>query len=860
MARKKSPVHKTSIISHSQEEHDQNPPPSQDFSEPSESSSEEETNNALMPLLPLKDIVVFPHMIIPVFIGENVCMDAVDAALKGDKKIFLSAFKVPGFDSPKHACDQSPPYDVYNVGAVCSIMRTRKLADGRMKVLVQGLYKATLSHLDTSYTYPRVHISPLMAADSSKVVSHETEAMIRAVRDNLEKIVNLGKVLSPDILLIVEDVRDPLRLADLIASNLGLKVQDAQEILHSQTVLESLESVHAYLAREIEIYQMQVKIQSQAKEEMSKLQKEHYLREQIRALRLELGDQDPKDEMEEMWQKMEQTKLTQEAKDEVSRHLKRMQKMHPDSSEAAMCRTYVDTVLSLPWQVKSTDNLELKRVSEVLGENHFGLKVVKERILEYLAVKKLNPSLNPPILCFVGPPGVGKTSLGQSIAKAMNRQFERISLGGVRDDAEIRGHRKTYVGAYPGRVITAIKKASVMNPVIMLDEIDKLCQDHRGDPASSLLEILDSSQNQAFYDHYLGVAFDVSSVMFIANANTLDPIPLPLRDRLEIIEVGGYSMDEKLSIAQDFLVPKQLSENGLSCWNVEFSKGALQSLIQGYTKESGLRGLEKKIASVCRKQARNLAEKQEQQDRASSKKSSSSPKHVIKITPSSIERFLGARAVLDDFYHLEPEVGVALGMAYTYFGGEILAIEVNIIPAAKTQLVLTGQLGDVMKESASAALSFLRSQQEVFGIEKGVFKQKEFHVHVPAGAVPKDGPSAGVAITTALLSALLKVPPRPKTCLTGELTLHGKVLPIGGLKEKILAAKREGLKTAIIPEKNRNTFEHLQLGKKNKLDVVFVRHYHEIFTYMFPHLISVSDEPHTAHPISSGALWDKAAS
>lgn len=842
------------------------------------------SNLKLMPLLPLKDIVVFPHMIIPVFIGENVCVDAVEDALARDKKIFLSAFKVPGVESLKHACDQSPPYDVYNVGTVCSIMRTRKLADGRMKVLVQGLYKAVLKDIVSTDKFPTVSTQSMMQVgeqdpSSSPHTSREIEAMIRAVRDNLEKIVNLGKILSPDILLIVEDVKDPLRLADLIASNLGLKVQDAQEILHSSSAFESLEAVNSYLTREIEVYQMQMKIQSQAKEEMSKMQKEHYLREQIRVLKLELGDQDPKDEIEEMWQSMDQTALSEEAREEVGRHLKRLQKMHPDSSEAVMCRTYIETVLSLPWEIRSKDNLELKRVSEVLGENHFGLKTVKERILEYLAVKKLNPSLNPPILCFVGPPGVGKTSLGQSIAKAMNRKFARISLGGVRDDAEIRGHRKTYVGAYPGRVITAIKKTGVMNPVIMLDEIDKLCSDHRGDPASTLLEILDPSQNDAFHDHYLGLSFDVSSVMFIANANTLETVPHPLKDRLEIIEVGGYTVEEKLQIARDFLVPKQLSENGLLPWNVEFSRGALQSLIQGYTKESGLRGLEKKIASVCRKQARKLAESEESrcaggeqvQERVSDKKMKKSKQGkksqrdqksaVIKITPSAVEKFLGARAIIDDFYHLEPEVGVALGMAYTYFGGEILAIEVNVMAARQTKLVLTGQLGDVMKESAAAALSFLRSQQKEFGIPEGAFEKKEFHVHVPAGAVPKDGPSAGVAITTALLSALLKTPPRAKTCLTGELTLHGKVLPIGGLKEKLLAAQREGLEMAILPEKNRSTYNHLSFDNEKKIAVVFVSTYHEIFEQIFSHRLCVVEDPEAPSQLQKRPpMFDKVAS
>ena len=836
-----------------------------------------------LPLLPLKDIVVFPHMIVPVFIGESICIHAVEEALAGDKKIFLSAFKVAGLVSKKLVCDQDPPFDVYNVGTVCSIMRTRKLPDGRMKVLVQGLAKACLEEIVGVERFPLVRIKFLDLLSQHKTPSavegkdavdtldekapiepseaRKIEAMVRSVRENLEKIVNMGQLLSPDILLIVEDVKDPARLADLVASNLGLKVQDAQEILCASTPLESLSAVNTYLSREIEVHQMQMRIQSQAKEEIGKMQREHYLREQIRVLKNELGDHDAKDELEEFWQKLEDVALSEEAREEVSRHLKRLQRMHVDSSEAVLSRTYVETMLSLPWGMESHDNLELKRVSEVLDEDHFGLEAVKERILEYLAVKKLNPRLRSPILCFVGPPGVGKTSLGRSVARSMNRKFARISLGGVKDDAEIRGHRKTYVGSYPGRIISAIKKSHVMNPVIMLDEIDKVGHDHRGDPASALLEALDPSQNYAFQDHYLGVPFDISRVMFIANANTLDTIPHPLRDRLEIIEVHGYSFDEKISIAREFLVPKQIRENGLSDWDVSFSGAALQRLIQGYTRESGLRSLEKKIACICRKQARQLAESSESggpspTPTASKAKASKSgvgrsyPKAVpskvaaktimpqgagsaLKITASQVEQLLGAPVYGEEFYHFDASVGVALGMAYTHFGGEILAVEVNIMPAATFKLELTGQLGDVMKESACTALSFLRSRQHSLGIPEESFEKREFHIHVPAGAVAKDGPSAGVAITTALLSALLNKPPRSKTCLSGELTLHGKVLPVGGLKEKLLAAQREGVETAILPEKNRVTYHHLPAAVRRKVAVHFVSCYEEIFDLVF---------------------------
>ena len=775
-----------------------------------------------MPLLPLKDIVVFPHMIVPVFINEDLCINAVEAAEANQKKIFLSAFTVPNEAGDGLRTSLEPPFDVYDVGTICMIMRTRKLPDGRMKVLIQGLSKGVIEGLVSTDGYPKVRVRP--ASDVSiDQPNAEVEATIRAVRENLEKVVSLGKILNPDTLMILEDVRAPGRLADLVAANLGLKVHEAQKILAISNPIERLAKVHAYLSREIEVFQMQVRIQSQAKEEIGRMQREHYLREQIRVLKSELGDADPKDELDGIWKKMEKVALTTEAKDEVSRQLRRLERMHQDTSEATLTRTHIDTILGLPWGIRTQDNLGLKHVIKILDDDHFGLQQVKDRIIEYLAVKKLNPEARSPIICFVGPPGVGKTSLGRSIAQAMGREFSRISLGGVRDEADIRGHRKTYVGAFPGRVIQSIKQAETANPIIMLDEIDKLGSDNRGDPSSALLEVLDPEQNSKFVDHYLGVAFDLSGVMFIANANSLDTIPHALRDRLEIIEVSGYSEDEKQSIANQFLIPKQIRETGLESTGVHFTKPAVQSIIRGYTRESGLRNLEKQFASVCRKLARQFAEHETDEDRK---------KVAIKVTPAIVEKLLGAKKYDDEFYHLEPAVGVSLGLAYTQYGGEILAIETNLIPG-KSCLVLTGQLGDVMKESAQAALSFLRSRFAEFGIEPGKLESNEIHLHVPAGAVPKDGPSAGVAIATSMLSALLGVPPREKTCMTGEITLHGKVLAIGGLKEKILAAQRENLDTIILPSKNRATYMALPENVKRNTKVLFVKEFAEAFEILF---------------------------
>ncbi|MCX6115967.1 MAG: endopeptidase La [Proteobacteria bacterium] len=778
-----------------------------------------------LPLLPLKDIVVFPHMIVPVFINEDLCINAVDNAVANSRKIFLSAFKVAGEEGDGLECSLEAPFDVYTIGTVCTVMRTRKLPDGRMKVLVQGLYKAKVSELISSENFPLVHVQP--HTDSKMAGSTaELEALVRAVRENLEKVVSLGKVLSPDILMILDDVSDPARLSDLVASNLGLKVVDAQKILAVQSPLDRLQKVHQYLSREIEVYQMQVRIQSQAKEEIGRMQREHYLREQMKVIKTELGDTDGKDELDALWKKLEASKVTDEAREEVTRQLRRLERMHADTSEAALTRTHVEAILSLPWGKKSEEMLDLAKTKEILDSDHYGLDQVKDRLIEFLAVKKLNPKAKSPILCFVGPPGVGKTSLGKSIAKSMGRAFSRIALGGVRDEAEVRGHRKTYVGAYPGRVMASIKQAQTSNPVIMLDEIDKLGSDHRGDPSSALLEVLDPEQNKNFVDHYLGISFDLSDVTFIANANTLDTIPAPLRDRLEIIEVSGYSEEEKLIISNQFIIPKLIKEMGLADANIVFSKPSVTSVINGYTRESGLRSLEKQLANVCRKLAREFAEK-------GALTGAEGEKGQFKLTPALISKHLGVSKFGDNFYHQEAMKGVSLGLAYTQYGGEVLAIETNLLPSNGSKLVLTGQLGDVMKESAHAAFSFIKSRCEQFGIDPAILEKNEIHVHIPAGAVPKDGPSAGITLATSMLSALLGKAPAAKVAMTGEITLHGMVLPIGGLREKLLAAQREGIEMVIAPIKNRQNFDVLPASIKKKIKMEFVKNYFEVFEIMF---------------------------
>lgn len=767
----------------------------------------------VLPLLPLKDIVVFPQMILPVFVSEEICMRTVETALAKDRLLFLSAFQVEtNKDQSKVETElraSTPaPFDVYDVGTVALVMRTRKLPDGRMKVLVQGMQKAIVKRQAQTDGYPAVEVKAIVD-EPTGIAPSENEALIRTVREQLEKVVALGKSLSPDILMLLEDVNDPGRFADLVASNLGLKVMDAQRILATMNPIERLKRVHTYLIREVEVFNMQVKIQSQAREEFSKAQREHFLREQMKAIRTELGELDGKDDLEEIREKVAKAGMGPEALAECNKQLRRLERMHQDTSEAVLTRTYIEWMVDLPWTKVTETNADLKFAQKVLDEDHYGVDKVKDRIVEYIAVKKLNAEIRGPILCFVGPPGVGKTSLGRSIARALGRKFVRISLGGVRDEAEIRGHRRTYVGAQPGRIIQALKNAGSRNPVIMLDEIDKLGNDYRGDPSSALLEVLDPEQNHNFSDHYIAAPFDLSQVIFIANANRLDTIPAPLRDRLEIIEVAGYSEEEKCEIAKQYIIPKAITQNGLTADLVQFQDTAIQLLINNYTRESGLRNLEKQIATINRKIARNVAESDERGD----------SRKIIKVTPKLTRELLGEERYFSDDHDIStPRVGVVTGLAYTPAGGEVLELEVTLVPG-KGNVTLTGQLGDVMKESAQTALGYIKARSEYLGIDRARIMEHDLHLHFPAGAIPKDGPSAGVAITTALISALKEEAVRQDVAMTGEVTLHGRVLPVGGLREKILAALRVGIKDVCVPDKNRGAIAELPQNIRKRVNI-----------------------------------------
>jgi len=751
-----------------------------------------------LPLLPVRDLVVFPYMIVPLFVSREMSIAAVDEALSGDRLIFLAAQKEMAEDDPD-------PDEIYRYGSVGLIMRMRKLADGRIKILVQGLVKGKIERFLKEK--PAFHVNvgkveepPVTAAAPA------IEALMRSVKENLEKIISIGKILSPDILLILSSITDSGRLADLVASNLGLKVKDSQEILETLDPVARLRLVNDTLTREVQVLQMQAKIQSQAKEEMSKTQREYFLREQLRAIKNELGESDGKaEEIEDYRQKLDEAGLPEAAAAEAEKQLKRLEQMHQESAEASVIRTYLDWLVEVPWAKTTEDKLDIKAAQQVLDEDHYDLDKVKERILEYLGVRKLKKDNKGPIMCFVGPPGVGKTSLGKSIARALGRKFFRLSLGGVRDEAEIRGHRRTYVGAMPGRIIQGIKQAGSNNPVFMMDEMDKIGADFRGDPAAALLEVLDPEQNFAFRDHYLNLDFDLSNVMFIGTANLLDPIPPALKDRMEVIQLSGYTEEEKLHIARRFLVPKQLDENGLTAEHISFSDSALKAANLQYTREAGLRNLERVIARVCRKVARKVAEGRTK---------------PFRITAGNLRKFLGPARHDDTAWFEKDEVGVATGMAWTQYGGEILHVEVTAMKG-KSSLLLTGHLGDVMKESAQAALSYTRSRVEQFDIETEWFENREVHIHVPAGAIPKDGPSAGVTMATALISAAAGRPVRRDVAMTGEITLRGRILPIGGVKEKLLAAARAGCTTVVLPKGNENDLEEVPAHLKRKLQFVF---------------------------------------
>lgn len=765
----------------------------------------------VLPLMAVRDVVVFNYMIIPLFVGRDSSVEAVNEALSQQKLLMLVTQKDPTTDEPG-------PEDLYQVGMVVQIMRTLKLPDGRLKVLVQALSKARIKKtLQTKPCY-RVELELVHEPELGEH-SVKTEALMRAIREQMEKIMSLRGHLSADLMMVINNIEEPGRLADLVGANLRLKASEAQRILESIHPLERLQLVSELLNKELEVSTVQAKIQSDAKEEMSRSQREYFLREQIQALRRELGDEDDySQEIEELARQLRKKRMPKYAKKEARKQLKRLEMMHPDASEANIIRTYIDWFLDLPWKQSSEDVLDLAQAAKVLDEDHHGLEEIKNRILEFLAVRKLNPDTKGPIICFAGPPGVGKTSLGQAIARAMGRKFYRLSLGGMRDEAEIRGHRRTYIGAMPGRILQGLKQVGTNNPVFMLDEIDKVGDDYRGDPSSALLEVLDPEQNATFSDHYMNLPFDLSKVMFITTANRVDTIPGPLHDRMEVIELSGYTLEEKMAIAHKYLLPRQIEASGIRPSQIRMEDQILRRVVREYTHEAGVRNLERALGKVCRKIARRVAE---------------GGKGPYSVSSAMLEKYLGPpRFLPESELDASGEPGLVVGLAWTELGGELLQIETSILPG-KGKLLLTGQLGEVMKESAQAALSYCRSRAKELGVAPEYFDTVDIHIHVPAGAIPKDGPSAGITMTTALFSAISGKPVIKGLAMTGEVTLRGRVLPIGGLKEKALAALRAGITHILIPTENQKDLVEIPEELRDQLSFYPVQHMDEVIARAF---------------------------
>jgi ATP-dependent Lon protease len=758
-----------------------------------------------LPVIPVRDIVVFPYMVIPLFISREKSVRALEEALSGDRLVFLVAQKNLSEEDPAAE-------DLYTIGTVALVMRMLKLPDGKIKILVQGLSKASMKDVLPLKPFLQVKVENIKDPFVTEITL-EIEALMRNIREQLERIISYGKLLSPDLMFILESVDDPGRLADLVASNLDLTVEKAQEILEILDPVQRLKALSELLGKEVQVLTMQAKIQSQAREEMSKTQREYFLREQIRAIRSELGEVDERsEEMKQLRKKIKQAQMPKEVQKEAYRELERLEQMNPDAADASISRTYLDWLVAMPWSKSTVDNLDIKKAKKVLDDDHYDLEKVKERILEYLSVNKLKKKMKGPILCFIGPPGVGKTSLGRSIARALDRKFVRISLGGIHDEAEIRGHRRTYVGALPGRILQSIRQAESNNPVFMMDEVDKIGIDFRGDPSSALLEVLDPEQNNAFSDHYLNVPVDLSKVMFITTGNQTDPIPSALKDRMEVINIPGYTDVEKLKIARNYLLPRQMEENGVTPKMFEISDQAILQIISQYTQEAGLRNLERELASLCRKVAKKVAEGKQETTHVSAKNL-----HVL----------LGPPPFLPDEEREKNEMGVATGLAWTETGGDILHVEASATQG-KGSLVLTGHLGEVMKESAQAALTYVRSKGRAYRLRLTDFSKKDIHIHVPAGAIPKDGPSAGITIAVALLSALSGIPVKKDVAMTGEITLRGRVLPIGGLKEKALAALRNHITNVILPAQNKKDLNDLPPYLRKRLTFFPVKHMDEV--------------------------------
>jgi len=750
-----------------------------------------------LPVLPVRDVVVFPYMILPLFVGRDVSIKAIDSSLNSHRMILLLTQRDVNVETPT-------PEDLYAVGTVCMIMRMLKLPDGRVKILVQGLAKARALMFSQRVPFFMAEIEKIVD-DQIEEPRLENEALIRNVKEQVEKTISLGKAAPPDIMIAIENIDDPGRLADLISSNLGLRTEQAQEILEMSNPMARLTKIGEILSREIQLLTLQQKIQTEARGEIDKTQREYFLREQLKAIQRELGEIDERgEEIREFKRKIEEAKMPEKVMKEAEKQLKRLEKMHPDSAESGTIRTYLEWLTELPWSKSTPDQLDIKMAEKVLNEDHYDLEKIKERILEYLSVRKLKAKMKGPILCFIGPPGVGKTSLGRSIAKALGREFIRMSFGGVRDEAEIRGHRRTYVGALPGRIIQGIKTAGTNNPVFMLDEIDKIGTDFRGDPSSALLEVLDPEQNNSFMDHYLAVPFDLSNVMFITTGNLADTIPGPLKDRMEILYLSGYTDEEKLQIAKKYLIPKQFDEHGINTEILKIGESAIRQIISQYTREAGVRNLERQIANLCRKVAKKVAEEKATK---------------FNITTKNIHKYLGAPRYLPEQEMKKDIVGVATGLAWTEAGGDVIYIESTTMKG-KGSLTLTGQLGDVMKESAHAALSYIKSRAKDLGISEEMLSKTDLHIHVPAGAIPKDGPSAGITMAATIASILTGKPVKRDVAMTGEVTLRGRVLPVGGLKEKTLAAKRMGIKTVIIPHRNKKDLDELPKYVKEGVNFV----------------------------------------
>ena len=758
-----------------------------------------------VPLLPLRDVVVFPHMIVPLFVGREKSIAALESAMKYEKGIFMVAQKNAQKDEPLEE-------DIYKIGTLGIIIQLLRLPDGTVKVLVEGKQRGVIKEYLPNQDFFMVNVEEQEEAEDQDYV--KTEALMRSIREAFETYVKLSKKVHVEMVGTIASIEGASKLADVIVSHIGIKLEDKQKILEILNVNARLETIYEMMLGEIEILQVEEKIKRRVKKQMEKTQKDYYLNEQMRAIQKEMGEKDDfKSEITELEKKLKSKKMSEEAQKKVKAEIKKLQMMAPMSAEATVSRNYIDWLLDMPWSEKTENKHTLKESEIILEEDHYGLKQVKERILEYLAVQSLIKKNKGSILCLVGPPGVGKTSIAKSVARATNRKFVRLSLGGVRDEAEIRGHRRTYIGAMPGKIVQLLKKAGSNNPVFCLDEVDKLSSDFRGDPSSALLEVLDPEQNNAFNDNYLEVDYDLSDVMFITTANVLQTIPAPLQDRMEVIRIAGYTEPEKLNIAQKFLVSKAKEANGLNKGNLVFSEGALLTIIRQYTREAGVRNMEREIASICRKVAREIV--------------TNGNSELIKISSKNVSKYLG----VPKYRHGETEgkdsIGLAVGLAWTEVGGELLAIEVSLM-SGTGKMIMTGKLGDVMQESIQAALTYVRARADQFGLPENFYKETDIHIHMPEGAIPKDGPSAGIAMATAIASAFMKRKVRGDLAMTGEITLRGRVLPIGGLKEKLLAAHRANLKTVVIPKDNEKDLAEVPANVVKALEIIFVEHMDEV--------------------------------